>query len=628
MRMNTRLLLGLAAMLLSAGWWDAAAAACQLSKYADVPVVMRGLRPTIAAQVNGKDTNFLVDTGAFFSTISTEAKDRFGLRKSMVPFGMQVKGLGGSARDAEAARADVLTVAGMGFKNIDFLVGGRVGGDDIAGLLGENIMGAFDVEYDLANGVIRFFKAQGCSDANLAYWSKGMAVSRLSIDSVGPYTLRVVASAYINGHLIHAQLDTGSAVSYLGQHSAERMGIQVSTQGVENGGVAYGLFGKGIETYLAPFASFKIGDEEIKNTRLRVANIELGDQAEMLLGADFFLSHRIFVSNSQKKLYFTYNGGPVFRLENRSVAAPATQTAQAGSTPAAGPASVPAAGPDAGKATAAPAGAPALASASEYARRAAASAARRDLAAALADYAKAIELDPEAGANYRARALIRLDMRQPVLAMADLDQALKRQPQDIPALMLRAELFLQSHDVKHAQADFDAALKLAPPDGELPASVGIAYARGGEYDLAVRHLDAWIATHPKSENLGQALAGRCWARALSGASLDQALADCDQALKRDRNSQTMSYRGLVLFRMGRLDEAIGQYGQALKAQPRLAPALYGRGLAELKKGATAQGQADIAAATAIAPGLPQDYRRYGLAPDSAPQGAPDAKAGG
>jgi hypothetical protein len=35
---------------------------------------------------------------------------------------------------------------------------------------------------------------------------------------------------------------------------------------------------------------------------------------DMLIGADFFLSHRIYVANSQRKLYFTYNGGPVFNL--------------------------------------------------------------------------------------------------------------------------------------------------------------------------------------------------------------------------------------------------------------------------------------------------------------------------
>jgi hypothetical protein len=63
-------------------------------------------------------------------------------------------------------------------------------------------------------------------------------------------------------------------------------------------------------THLAPFSSFKVGDEEIRNPRLRVGDTREG--TDMLLGADFFLSHRIFVSNEQRKVYFTYNGGPVF----------------------------------------------------------------------------------------------------------------------------------------------------------------------------------------------------------------------------------------------------------------------------------------------------------------------------
>jgi len=36
--------------------------------------------------------------------------------------------------------------------------------------------------------------------------------------------------------------------------------------------------------------------------------------ADMLLGSDFFVSHHVFVANSQHKLYVTYNGGPVFNL--------------------------------------------------------------------------------------------------------------------------------------------------------------------------------------------------------------------------------------------------------------------------------------------------------------------------
>jgi len=32
----------------------------------------------------------------------------------------------------------------------------------------------------------------------------------------------------------------------------------------------------------------------------------------MLLGADFLRAHRTLVSHSQRKMYFTYVGGPVF----------------------------------------------------------------------------------------------------------------------------------------------------------------------------------------------------------------------------------------------------------------------------------------------------------------------------
>ena len=34
----------------------------------------------------------------------------------------------------------------------------------------------------------------------------------------------------------------------------------------------------------------------------------------MLLGADFLFSHRVFITHSQRKIYFTYAGGPVFQL--------------------------------------------------------------------------------------------------------------------------------------------------------------------------------------------------------------------------------------------------------------------------------------------------------------------------
>jgi hypothetical protein len=44
----------------------------------------------------------------------------------------------------------------------------------------------------------------------------------------------------------------------------------------------------------------------------------LEDTPSMLVGCDFFLSHRILVLAKEHTMLFTYNGGPVFQLVKSS----------------------------------------------------------------------------------------------------------------------------------------------------------------------------------------------------------------------------------------------------------------------------------------------------------------------
>src|SRR5262249_44123074 len=147
-------------------------------------------------------------------------------------------------------------------------------------------------------------------------------------------------------------------------------------------GFSQGIGRRAVQTYVAPFASFKIGEEEIRNTRLRFGSISLGDEADMLIGADFFLSHRIYIAKGQRKLYFTYNGGRVFNLKAVPLSAQHAQepTATPGSSAA----------PAEGSASLAdqPKDAPG------FSRRGAAFAARRDFDHAIADLTRACELAP------------------------------------------------------------------------------------------------------------------------------------------------------------------------------------------------------------------------------------------
>jgi len=206
-------------------------------------------------------------------------------------------------------------VAGHPGSNCPFVVADGDFGAGTIGLLGQTFWRLAEVEYDLANGVIRLVRPQDCKGVPLAYWARaaGQPYSVVDIESATQREPHTKAVAYLNGTRIRVLFDTGAAVSMLTLDAAKRAGIGPDSPGVEAGGPVGGIGRKVANTWIARFASFKIGDEEIDNARLRFGELNLL-QDDLLIGADFFLSHRIYVATSQSRLYFTYNGGPVFDL--------------------------------------------------------------------------------------------------------------------------------------------------------------------------------------------------------------------------------------------------------------------------------------------------------------------------
>jgi tetratricopeptide (TPR) repeat protein len=95
--------------------------------------------------------------------------------------------------------------------------------------------------------------------------------------------------------------------------------------------------------------------------------------------------------------------------------------------------------------------------------------------------------------------------------------------------------------------------------------------------------------------------------------LQAALADCHEALRRRPDDPNfLDSRGLAYLKSGRFDDAIVDYNAALLKDAKLAGALYGRGIAKTRKGDRIGGAADIDAATAINPGIAEEFAHYGL----------------
>lgn len=572
-----------------------AQAACSIDKFLDMPVTMAGLRPMVPAQINGHDVKFIADSGAFYSSISPGSAAELSLKLTPAPFGFFMKGIGGDAN------ASIATVKDFGLgpsvlHKVQFLVGGsEVGG---IGLLGQNFLGLDDAEYDLAHGAIRLMKPKGCDrSANLAYWAGATTpVSQLDIESVTTARFHTSGIVYLDGVRIRATFDTGAPLSILTRAAAARAGIKPDSPGVVSAGQTGGIGRHTGQSWIGGFQSLRIGDEEIKKIRLRFG--DLGDvDFDMLIGADFFLSHHIYVANSVHKLFFTYNGGPVFDLTVHKAEAPAIADAPAAAS--------------AGVTTPGAAGEPKTAE--EYSRRGAALSAQLDFAHALPDLTRAVELAPD-NATYRyQRAVALARSGQRPAALADLDHALVLSPADPEALLMRAQLRLAGGNRDGARADLASLSHAVAAPSNLRLQISAMYDRLGDTDAAIAQLDQWIPAHPDDSRMPEALNDRCWARATTGQDLDQAIADCDRALKlRPHTASYLDSRGLARLRKGDADKALADFDAALALNPRLALSLYGRGLIEANKGEKAKGDADMAAAIALEPKIGIRAKKFGL----------------
>ena len=574
-------LLGLAS-LAPAG----ACAACEL-KVAELPVHMVGMRAMATVSINDQDVPLMVDTGAFFSFLNEAAAAQLKLATHRDP-SLVVQGLVGRV-NVRVTTVDRLKLSKGTIPNADFIVGGNEMGSGAMGLIGRNLLNFADTEYDLAHGMIRFvFPNDECGKTNMAYWADDPAtVSRvdLLVDYDRLFSHQPLrATARLNGKDIDVEFDSG-ATTTVTLDAAKHAGVR--EQDMTPAGQMVGA-GKGTaREWTASFDRFELGGEQINHNLLEVADFEM-DDAEMLLGVDFFLSHHLYVSAQQKRMYFTYNGGPVFRL-NKAAHASAEATAASGAAE--------------------------TLDADGYLRRGAASRARGDLEGALADLDRACALAPRNAACFAARASVQEGLKHPDAERADLDTALQLDPTLADARMRRAWMFHEQDQGDAALADLAELDRTLPPQSQIRSSMADLYAALHMPAQVLAQLDAWIQFHPHDIGLADAYDERCWSRVRLNLALDKALDDCDNAIDLDLDDKVASFlasRGWVRLRMGVWAKAKSDFDKALARNTELATALFGRSIAQARLGNADASQADLAAARKLQPTIVEDMQELGL----------------
>jgi predicted aspartyl protease len=279
---------------------------CRLVRIAEWPVRFERDLPVVDGAINGKKINVLLDTGAYASILTKAAAERLGVAtrgnyESMVGFGGE--------SEVTTARLDELDVAGAVRNNVRVRVGGErpIAGVDY--ILGDDFFRNADIEFNYAERVVRLYQARDCGGTPLAYWDRSARSVAMEDEA------KVVIPLRVNGRNALALLDSGASSSVVHLNFAAKLGITPQSPNVVPGGCSRGVGAGEVRSWIAPFDTVEIAGEVIRDAHIAMADFipELAPfNPEVILGTDFLRAHRVLVSRSQRKVYFTNASGPVF----------------------------------------------------------------------------------------------------------------------------------------------------------------------------------------------------------------------------------------------------------------------------------------------------------------------------
>jgi predicted aspartyl protease len=296
----------------------AAHADCRYTELAalDLNIYEAAGTPFVDGQINGKTVHMLIDSGAQKTLLTRAEMDR--QQQPLTRTLNRVRGIGGDTAQFAAQPEEVIIgptrVAKTWFPVVDGLDYPGYGG-----LVGADYLLQADLEIALSGKQLKFFRNDGCGDKSLAYWDTQALDVPLEL---GERHSAAYVQVQLNGRKLRALIDTGAGHSLVDLQTADRLGIKPGGAGVTEDGAVTGIGGKSAPKWSATFDSFALGEENIGKPRIAIADIGNTQQfgvknVEMILGRDFLRAHRVLISTSQERFYYSYLGGQVFSTTSR-----------------------------------------------------------------------------------------------------------------------------------------------------------------------------------------------------------------------------------------------------------------------------------------------------------------------
>lgn len=271
-----------------------ASPSCSIHKAATLPLSDAGHTISTQGKIDGHDVSLMVDTGSEGSLITPEALTHFHLHTD--PH-QRTAILGPDAQPhlVPNVLAQKLTLGAIQHQNVSLPLGALPAFPSITppllGLIGMDLLGNYDLEIDLPHHQLNVWDVRLTSVLcqHPPLWSHlwlNLPAQRYRGRFLVPFTL--------DGHQGIALIDSGARSHVVSTDFAAQLGITQTQLARDPGGSTEGLGLKENRYHWHRFHFVRIGAEDWQNPTLTVAPIH--DHADMLLGAEWFQTHRLWLS--------------------------------------------------------------------------------------------------------------------------------------------------------------------------------------------------------------------------------------------------------------------------------------------------------------------------------------------
>jgi predicted aspartyl protease len=299
-----RQLLCLVALL----WPTLVSAACVVRQRAVVPLEIAGSIVLAPVLVNSISGTFILDTGAAQTVVTPDAVGRFGLALDEWA-ATTMRGVGGIERRRNADPRSVelggvalhrRSLARDATLRVATLPRRMVRGHQIDGLLGRDFLSLFDLDLDFPRQTLTIYDVNDCTGRFLPWTQPYLSVAiehQTGNALVVPLTL--------DGVRLRALLDSGASRSLVAAPGMAHLGLGFDRLQRDPNQIISGMGPHTVTMWQHKFRELQVGSEGFADPVFLVAPVQLQPISDMLLGADWLLGRRVWISYATDQLFAT-----------------------------------------------------------------------------------------------------------------------------------------------------------------------------------------------------------------------------------------------------------------------------------------------------------------------------------